>query len=742
MQRTHALFPSLAATLTFLTASFALTSSASAQQLPDRESMWRAPTAEEWAKPCDIEWQRTWDDAVAVSQATGKPILVCTNMDGEIASEHYAGVRYRDPEIAALYEPYVCVIASVYRHTPRDHDAAGHRIECPRFGTVTCGEHIILEPIVFEKFFDDVRVAPRHVAIELDGTEIYDVYYAFDTQSVFAAIERGVQGRPATKPWPTSDRPLLERVASPLAADREAIEQAYGTGDRELRRQLLVAAGEAGGAAPTEMLRLALFGLDEELARLGARALAGTESLDAVELISKALGGPLPETEREALIVALERLAAQSPRAKLLAAVHRGLSEGSNALDAAAWRAAQPAEYRPAELPPLVSRSATLASRAKRLAEQPEDPEALLKMAEASLDLALDPRSAERAGRVDARAADHSKLLLEDALRQAREAERLGASGWRLDSAISLAAYYLEDRATAVLRAQSAIAALPAGEPSWNTFAVLAIFASERRSEVLSALRAKQPISQAQIADVHAAFEAASAHPYGTSEQVAAHYDFLWWVGADPLARQVLESGLDRFPGEHALHDRLRAVLLREAGPLPMLEHYTGWAAELSAPRHAAWQLGHSARRAAESLRRTGEREDAELAYQQGELSLAGYVTAEPEFTPNANHERALIAAGLARLDLEAGRLSEAAEHVETSFALRPESASTLDGLGLSPVMTATTLEARLRREEATELADRVRAALDGLSADLRGLPAFEAPARPRRPGQGRRRGR
>jgi len=46
-------------------------------------------------------------------------------MDGEIASEHYAGIRYRNPDIAALYEPYVCVIASVYRHTPRDYDEQG-----------------------------------------------------------------------------------------------------------------------------------------------------------------------------------------------------------------------------------------------------------------------------------------------------------------------------------------------------------------------------------------------------------------------------------------------------------------------------------------------------------------------------------------------------------------------------------------------------------------------------------------
>ena len=95
------------------------------------EQMWPAPTAADWQQPCRIRWQRTWDDAVRLSQATRQPILVCVNMDGEIASEHYAGIRYRDPEIARLYEPYVCVIASVYRHTPRDHDEQGRRIPCP-----------------------------------------------------------------------------------------------------------------------------------------------------------------------------------------------------------------------------------------------------------------------------------------------------------------------------------------------------------------------------------------------------------------------------------------------------------------------------------------------------------------------------------------------------------------------------------------------------------------------------------
>ena len=131
--------PSALRRLAALIALFAAASVARAQLPPGvtREQMWFAPTAEDWKKPVLITFQRTWDDAMALSQQQKRPILVCVNMDGEIASEHYAGVRYRQPDIAKLYEPYVCVIASVYRHNPRDYDEHGHRILCPRFGSVT-----------------------------------------------------------------------------------------------------------------------------------------------------------------------------------------------------------------------------------------------------------------------------------------------------------------------------------------------------------------------------------------------------------------------------------------------------------------------------------------------------------------------------------------------------------------------------------------------------------------------------
>src|SRR5262245_33381947 len=160
-------------------------------------------------------------------------------MDGEIASEHYAGVRYRQPEIAKLYEPYVCVIASVYRHTARDYDEHGQRVLCPRFGSVTCGEHIAIEPLLHDKYFDNRRVAPRHIGVELDGKEMYDIYYAWDTDTIFNNLKDGIANRQNPPPVVKGDRSLVEKVASKDNADRTEVEQAYAKGDSAQKKSLM-----------------------------------------------------------------------------------------------------------------------------------------------------------------------------------------------------------------------------------------------------------------------------------------------------------------------------------------------------------------------------------------------------------------------------------------------------------------------------------------------------------------------
>ncbi|MFN0007091.1 MAG: hypothetical protein ACKVXR_04215, partial [Planctomycetota bacterium] len=302
-----------------------------------REQMWPAPTAEDWGLPCLIIWQRTFADALTVSKQTKKPVLICVNMDGEIASEHYAGIRYRRPETAALYAPYVCVIASVYRHTPRDHDEEGRRIPCPRFGTVTCGEHIAIEPGLHDAFFDGRRIAPRHIMVELDRAEVYDVYYAWDTDTVFTALKTGIANREKPPPDTRGDRPMLERVTSADVLDRIEVETAYQKGDREVRRALLEQTLSHKEVEEIDLLRLAIFGFDVEMARLARRALAQYDSEAAVDLIAEALKHPMEAEERQMLLAAVVRLGEKYPRARTLAAVYDGLASRSSSVDVDGW---------------------------------------------------------------------------------------------------------------------------------------------------------------------------------------------------------------------------------------------------------------------------------------------------------------------------------------------------------------------------------------------------------------------
>ena len=98
------------------------------------------------AEPPRVEWQRNIEDALAAQQATGLPLLVVANMDGETFNDRFALSVYRDPAFIAATRGWICVIGSTDRHNERDYDASGQRIECPRFPGCTCSEHIQIEP--------------------------------------------------------------------------------------------------------------------------------------------------------------------------------------------------------------------------------------------------------------------------------------------------------------------------------------------------------------------------------------------------------------------------------------------------------------------------------------------------------------------------------------------------------------------------------------------------------------------
>ncbi|HHI81116.1 MAG TPA: hypothetical protein ENK02_14210 [Planctomycetes bacterium] len=714
-------------------------SSAFGQRPTNREAMWPAPTAEDWKRPCLIRWERSWEDAVAVSQKTHRPILICVNMDGEIASEHYAGVRYRQKEIARLYKPYVCVIASVYRHNVRDYDDQGRRIPCPRFGTVTCGEHIAIEPIIYEKFLDGKRVAPRHIMVELDGKESYDIYYALDTASVFEAIEKGIATRKIqARPDPRGDRSITERVRSRDSKDREAVEKAYIQGDKKLKRALLAEAMKNPDADPSGLLRLAIFGFDQELAAQARAALARSTRPGAAEVIHEALRAPMKAEEREALLAALERLSKRSPKARRYAVVHRGLGTGSKLLDLGRWtKGLAGAEYQPA-LPQLFAVGEEADRARKRLRKDRRDPAALAALAYSRLLLALEAPSARGPRR--GRGPSQRELLFRDALEAAEEAAKLGAKGWKLESVLALARMAGGDRKAALPHAEKAVAALPPGETGLVSARVLHLFARLRRDAIVDAHRAKRPWPPQWLTDMDSAYRVLAGHPLGTDRQVVEHFDMLSWLDAKGRAGLALQKGLARFPASWLLHDRLRGFLLKTKGVKGLEAWYRRRLQEKRQERTLPWFAGYASIVAAEFHRRARRPEQALAAYGRALAFFKQSVDQAPETRTSAEHYVAVALASKARVLFEQGALEAATDALLRSFRTRPSAASARDGLNLSAVETARMLLRALKAEKMDSLALLLQKALDGLPPEVLELPAFERRIGPSRRGLRRRR--
>lgn len=690
-----------------------------------REQMWYAPTEADWEKPCLITWQRTYEDATRVAEETGKPILVCVNMDGEIASEHYAGIRYRMPEIAKLYEPYVTVIASVYRHNPRDYDEAGHRILCPRFGSVTCGEHIRIEPGLFNKFLDDTRVAPRHIMVENGSEEQYDIYYAFDTDSVFNTIKEGIDNRPPAEPTvERGDQSLVERVDSRDVLDRMAIEQAYKTGDRVVRQTLLAKAAEASELTQVDLLRLALFDDDAEMSQLAWKALAQTESPEAIDLISEVLRFDLEAEERSVMVAALERIGAASPRAKRLAEVHRALTGDPHGFSLQSWMQALESQPEAAELAPLPelherSELATIAADGDT-----SDANLQLDKARALYDLAVHPDLKPKL----------RNSVMEDARNAARTAQNHGAEGWEVNSLLAATAKALGRERQGYGAAEAAMAEFPADPYSWRAKETLALFAEARQRAIFRALVRKTEWPSAWLSDAHGAFQLLAKHPYGSDRDVIEHHDYLKALDAKGYASRVLEDSLSRFPDSPLLHDRLRARLLdeKDLDALGGLEAtYEAMLrdqdpATLSQASNLYWYAGYASFVAAEFHRRGGSPTEAKAAYGRAITHYETSSVNNPSTADSCDHYIALAHAGLSRLALEAREFDAAIEELAISFNRSPFAGRSLDGLGITPVMTATTLKARLTEEGLSDSLARVEGLLAALPPEVLVPPDFE----------------
>ncbi len=701
------------------------------------EQMWYAPTATDWQKPVAIRWQRTWDDAVRLSQQTKKPILVCVNMDGEIASEHYAGVRYRDPELAKLWEPYVCVMASVYRHNPRDYDDEGRRIPCPRLGCVTCGEHMAMEPIVFEKFLDGKRISPRHIMVELDGKEVYDVFYTWNTQSVFDTLRDGIKNRALqAPPVVKGDRSLREKIQSPDSEDREEVEKLFAAATAAQRQGMLATALGEGERVPVEMLRLAASSLDPDLAKKARTGMLAAADPGTVDLIADTLQAPMTAEERQALATSLRRFANTSTRAQSLAAAHTGLAGGKSAIDSQRWSSVLTGQSYAAAATNH-DRALQATARDQAMAKKPEDPAARLDVAESSLLQAFEPTP--KSGRGSARLAEQQRLLLlTDAQTQVAAATQLGATGWRPAAMQALITFQLGRSQAAYALAITAAPQLPPEAPGRLAMELLALFAEARQEAIAAAVRAKTDWEPAWMTDVHTTYSLLARHPLGTDQHVAHHYDFLHFFGAPDLDA-VLERGLARFPAAPSLHERLRARLLDRGGPSALDAEYERRLATAEAPPTMAWFAGYAALVSAEAHRRKQAPQPATAAYERAIALFARYRAATT--ANDGEHYVAIAHGGIARLRLQAEDRAGCFAALQQAFAAAPAAAAAVDGLGITTMQTAEMLRGKALDAKDENLLAQLAAALQALPPEAFELPEYERASRGQGRGGNRRRG-
>ena len=299
-----------------------------------------SPNAAQWNKPPLIKWQRSLEDALWLAKAKNLPLLICVNMDGERgreepASANFAGVRYRDPGFAALVESYIPLIVSPDRHTPTDHDGQGRRVPCPRFGTVTCTEHISIELELFARFFNGRRVAPRHLAVTADGKQLFDRFLDGDLTRVDDALEENA----STNHHKIAESfSLLIRgpLANPDARTRSALELRFSKADRAERIAILAAAADASFEL-FDLLRIGLKDSDPTVRDRAALTLAATANDSVTALVVDTTDRVEHTATRRALFGTLFHIGLTDPTARWALQIRQGLLAEGETVKAKNW---------------------------------------------------------------------------------------------------------------------------------------------------------------------------------------------------------------------------------------------------------------------------------------------------------------------------------------------------------------------------------------------------------------------
>lgn len=645
------------------------------------------------AEPPRIVWQRTLDDALAAQQASGLPLLVVVNDDGETFNDRFATTVYRDPEFVALTEGWICVVASLNRHNPFDHDERGRRIECPRFPGCTCSEHMAIEPLLYEKWFKGQRYAPRHIGVTAAGKVLFDRFLDASMQTAIDAVKehRGT-ARPGSLEA-TDD--LAQLFARRDAAARLRVEQRYRQGARAEREAVLRAAATAA-APPIDLLREALRSGDAADERLVATALAAFQGVEVRQLAEDLLARSDDAGVQSTVRSLLKQLGASDPVAKRLAA---HLEAAPDVALPAPWSNAWSPAGADANDRDAVER--WLDQLDKAVAERPDDAPARLQQAIA--DLMLAQLLIQEGGK-------GVELWLEEAQRAAGRVQDAGLAPEA--AAVRAVAAWWRNDAKAANEATAVALSTATGErrpDAWlaRTFLDTLVAMSTRWAyERLQAdPQAEVVVPLARVLQATSALASHDALGEPTATQAATLYDVL---GLRHRARSSAAATLARFPGSLQGHHVFRTRLLADFDTARLRAAYDAFLQEHGDRADAAWYAGYAELMIAEVRVREKDGPAARAAYEQAIARFSRSIEQNPDFADNSNHFVVLALAGRAIVRFEAGDDEGAVDDLLRAASLRPASLDQKDGLGRDPrgliLRVARTLKTNGKKELAKRL--------------------------------------
>lgn len=658
-----------------------------------------APQAPTVPDDRQILWQRSLEDAVAIAKAEHRPILVAVNMDGESASERIVKEAYRDPKFVAMSRRFVCVVASAFRHAPRDHDERGRRIACPRLGEITCGEHIALEPILFEKYLGGERIAPRHALILPDGTKSFDLFLLFDLGDLDRKIAESLGLAPAAKEAPTSSADLAgARDHRGRLAFETSLIDLTAAGERETALSAIAKSGDAGSVEalrillatrppPAKKLHLrigdvaqamkieaAVAGMvRERLSGLGRcpGAPALGEDEDQLLLLGRVDAG---SAATRSLLVAYGVLGTKSERSLSAEALGQGVSSASEPVES--WlskvretaSAAQGTPEPVDDLPESEALETELARLDDALGRSPDDPDLLAEYGKTTLALAR--RRMESGG-------SGAQLLLQDADQFLERAARAKPQ----DASLLLArarANHLLGRFEDQEKIAQAAAAVAHDDDRFEALRWI----GDASARLLAARSGGNLAVEAEgIRRGARALEEVAAGPEADETDWISLGSFLGALGLRREELAVYQAGSEKLPSSAALRSSMNAALWA-GGRIDLAAPKAEWiAARHGDSADCAWHAGYARMLEAEERRR-GEQPDLALeSYERADRWFQASAALKAEFKDSTDHYRALCAFGRGFAQLLADRRDDAARCLVEGLATRPASATARDGL-------------------------------------------------------------